>query len=121
MTTSAEPTPLEPKHSTEDDHPLVLPSSSSSLASTSTTQESGNDGKGSSTLAALSRTLIATLAFLFKRPIRLFRPVKISTWAGIQAIAQEHGLKTVNRQFVRNLIKKEGVSSKLIRDFCVCW
>ncbi|GAA5936171.1 uncharacterized protein JCM15063_002731 [Sporobolomyces koalae] len=64
-------------------------------------------GTGSSTLAALSRTLIATLAFLFKRPIRLFRPVKISTWAGIQAIANEQG-QTVNRQFVRSLIKKEG-------------
>ncbi|GAA5946348.1 hypothetical protein JCM3765_000208 [Sporobolomyces pararoseus] len=103
MTSSVEPTQLEPKHSTEDDHPLVVPPSSSLTAPTSS-----NDGKGSSTLAALSRTLIATLAFLFKRPIRLFRPVKISTWAGIQAIAQEHGLKTVNRQFVRNLIKKEG-------------
>ncbi|GAA5991241.1 hypothetical protein JCM5350_005954 [Sporobolomyces pararoseus] len=108
MISSVEPTQLEPKHSTEDDHPLVLPPSSSPSTPTSSSGAESNDGKGSSTLAALSRTLIATLAFLFKRPIRLFRPVKISTWAGIQAIAQEHGLKTVNRQFVRNLIKKEG-------------
>lgn len=33
-------------------------------------------GASGSALAALSRALVGTLAFLFKRPIRLFRPVK---------------------------------------------
>ncbi|GAA6005137.1 hypothetical protein JCM11491_002590 [Sporobolomyces phaffii] len=107
---SSVPVHLEPKHSADDDHALVVPPASAPALdpSPADSTSSSNDGKGSSTLAALSRTLIATLAFLFKRPIRLFRPVKISTWAGIQAIAQEHGLKTVNRQFVRSLIKREG-------------
>ncbi|BGP26794.1 mitochondrial carrier protein [Rhodotorula toruloides] len=44
---------------------------------------------------------------MFKRPVRLFRPVKISTWAGIQAIAEEHG-RSVTPGFVRGLLRKEG-------------
>ncbi|BGP57612.1 hypothetical protein JCM8202v2_005256 [Rhodotorula sphaerocarpa] len=47
------------------------------------------------------------LAFMFKRPVRLFRPVKISTMAGIQAIAEERG-KAVTPAFVRGLIRNEG-------------
>jgi len=99
-----------PIHSpNSDDHSLVLPSGST--ASTSSTNVSANNAnnKGSSTLAAVSRALAATLAFMFKRPIRLFRPVKISTWAGIQAIAHEQGLSKVNASFIRGLIRKEGV------------
>ncbi|GAA5836569.1 hypothetical protein JCM9279_000427 [Rhodotorula babjevae] len=57
--------------------------------------------------AAITRALAGMLAFMFKRPIRLFRPVKISTWAGIQAIAEEQG-RSVTPGFVRGLLRKEG-------------
>lgn len=40
--------------------------------------EQGADGtaKAPSALAGFTRALLGTLAFIFKRPIRLFRPVK---------------------------------------------
>ncbi|GAA6062420.1 hypothetical protein JCM10212_006055 [Sporobolomyces blumeae] len=112
MSTSSTPVAVAvPKPSDDDtDHPLVLSSSSSSSTTTAeppTSSASTNDGKGSSTFAAVSRALAATLAFMFKRPIRLFRPVKISTWAGIQAIAEEQG-RSVSPAFVRALVRKEG-------------
>lgn len=66
-------------------------------------------GKRPGTFAAVTRALFGTLAMLFKRPIRLFRPVKISTFAGLQAIAQEQG-RSVTPSFVRGLIRQEGVS-----------
>lgn len=67
-----------------------------------------DSSKRPSFTAAVTRAIFGTLAFLFKRPIRLFRPVKISTMTGIQAIAEEQG-KTVTPAFVRGLIRKEGV------------
>ncbi|ORY78051.1 hypothetical protein BCR35DRAFT_292044 [Leucosporidium creatinivorum] len=68
---------------------------------------SSSTGKKPSTWAAVTRALFGSLAFLFKRPIRLFRPVKISTWTGIQAIAEEQG-RSVTPGFVRALLRKEG-------------
>ncbi|GAA5876796.1 hypothetical protein JCM8547_003168 [Rhodosporidiobolus lusitaniae] len=92
-----------PKHSRkDDDHALVLPGSSPEASSSS-----GASSKTQSATAALSRALAGMLAFMFKRPIRLFRPVKISTWAGIQAIAEEQG-RSVTPSFVRGLLRKEG-------------
>lgn len=73
-----------------------------------------SSGKKPSTWAAVTRALFGSLAFLFKRPIRLFRPVKISTWTGIQAIAEEQG-RSVTPSFVRGLIRKEGVSGAFPR------
>lgn len=99
-----------PKHSlNKDDHALIFPSTSNTSAIGTDSTANNATNKGSSTLAAFSRALAATLAFMFKRPIRLFRPVKISTWAGIQAIAHEQGLSKVNASFIRGLIRKEGV------------
>ncbi|GAA5972626.1 hypothetical protein JCM21900_006767 [Sporobolomyces salmonicolor] len=96
-----------PKHSAQDDdHALVLPPGQSS-APDPTANASGGNANAPSTFAAFTRAFAATLAFLFKRPIRLFRPVKISTWAGIQAIAEEQG-RSVTPGFVRGLIRKEG-------------
>ncbi|KAK4057529.1 hypothetical protein OIO90_001598 [Microbotryomycetes sp. JL221] len=63
--------------------------------------------------AALTRAVFGTLAFLFKRPIRLFRPVKISTMTGIQAIAEEQG-RSVTPAFVRGLIRKEGSAESFL-------
>ncbi|GAA5866572.1 hypothetical protein JCM1840_002386 [Sporobolomyces johnsonii] len=96
-----------PKHSAkDDDHALVLPPDQSSAPDSTANPSSGNSN-APSTFAAFTRAFAATLAFMFKRPIRLFRPVKISTWAGIQAIAEEQG-RSVTPGFVRGLIRKEG-------------
>ncbi|KAM0786765.1 hypothetical protein ACM66B_002200 [Microbotryomycetes sp. NB124-2] len=78
--------------------------------SVSRNDETESDPNSKRTIgAALTRALFGTLAFLFKRPIRLFRPVKISTMTGIQAIAEEQG-RSVTPAFVRALIRKEGWS-----------
>ncbi|GAA5864384.1 hypothetical protein JCM3774_002773 [Rhodotorula dairenensis] len=97
-----------------DDHSLVYPDASSSSSKARAAQEpaaaDSNKSGGSnaaSASAAFSRAFAGMLAFMFKRPIRLFRPVKISTMAGIQAIAEEQG-RTVTPAFVRALIRKEG-------------
>ncbi|GJN93477.1 hypothetical protein Rhopal_006534-T1 [Rhodotorula paludigena] len=74
----------------------------------STDQDGTNKASNApSAYAAVSRALAGMLAFMFKRPVRLFRPVKISTWAGIQAIAEEQG-RSVTPGFVRGLLRKEG-------------
>lgn len=61
------------------------------LASSSATPQEPPkpSGPGHEVLAALSRAGATFLAVMFQRPIRLFRPVKISTWAGLQAVAEE--------------------------------
>ncbi|GAA5988857.1 hypothetical protein JCM10908_006200 [Rhodotorula pacifica] len=99
-----------PKHS-RDDHPLVYPGiaveGDADSAASADAKGGKNGSNAASASAALSRALAGMLAFMFKKPIRLFRPVKISTMAGIQAIAEEQG-RTVTPAFVRGLIRKEG-------------
>jgi hypothetical protein len=84
MSTATAPPVLVPKHSSregdDDDHPLVLPvveqsdgSLTSITSSLSTTTQSAT--------AALSRALAGALAFMFKRHIRLFRPVKSALYS----------------------------------------
>ncbi|SCZ87410.1 BZ3500_MvSof-1268-A1-R1_Chr2-2g04876 [Microbotryum saponariae] len=89
---------------------VIVPQSSTPVDPTSTSSSQTKSGSSSSVLAALTRALFLSLAFLFKRPIRLFRPVKISTWTGLQAIAHEHGHSKVTPAFVRSLIRKQGWS-----------
>lgn len=119
-----------------DDHPLVYPDPLATtskarppqeLAETGSSKSGGSNAASAS--AAFSSAFAGMLAFMFKRPIRLFRPVKsesaklarhpyvecvdtdcpaVSTMAGIQAIAEEQG-RTVTPAFVRALIRKEGV------------
>ncbi|SGY15057.1 BQ5605_C013g07227 [Microbotryum silenes-dioicae] len=89
---------------------VIVPQSSTPVDPTSTSSSQPKSGSSSSVLAALTRALFLSLAFLFKRPIRLFRPVKISTWTGLQAIAHEHGHSKVTPAFVRSLIRKQGWS-----------
>ncbi|KAK4052679.1 hypothetical protein OIV83_001966 [Microbotryomycetes sp. JL201] len=94
--------------------PSTAAQPSSSLPSTARTDDGAHGSSDPSSTrtsftAAVTRALFGTLAFLFKRPIRLFRPVKISTMTGIQAIAEEQG-RSVTPAFVRALIRKEGWS-----------
>lgn len=66
--------------------------------------------KDASFLASISRALLIALGFFFRRPIRLFRPVKISSWLGLQAIAAERKQKPYDLRFLTGLIREEGVS-----------
>lgn len=66
--------------------------------------------KDASFLASVSRALLLALGFLFKRPIKLFRPVKISSWLGLQAIAAERKEKAFDLRFLTGIIREEGVS-----------
>ncbi|CDR45865.1 RHTO0S11e05776g1_1 [Rhodotorula toruloides] len=94
-----------PKHgATDREHPLVYPGND---IDSSSSDASSRPSNAPSAYAAVSRALAGALAFMFKRPVRLFRPVKISTWAGIQAIAEEQG-RSVTPGFVRGLLRKEG-------------
>ncbi|GAA6007236.1 hypothetical protein JCM10207_001555 [Rhodosporidiobolus poonsookiae] len=106
MSATATPVAVPKGRGRDDDHSLVLPASSTAVADASASGGSASSSKQSTT-AAISRALAGMLAFMFKRPIRLFRPVKISTWAGIQAIAEEQG-RSVTPGFVRGLLRKEG-------------
>ncbi|GAA6022559.1 hypothetical protein JCM8202_000517 [Rhodotorula sphaerocarpa] len=94
-----------PKHSSDGDHALVYPGDPAETAKSDNSDDAGLTA--ASATAALSRAIAGMLAFMFKRPVRLFRPVKISTMAGIQAIAEERG-KAVTPAFVRGLIRNEG-------------
>lgn len=89
-----------------NDHPLVHEDAQPQDAPAEADSNKGGSNAASAS-AAFSRALAGMLAFMFKRPIRLFRPVKISTMAGIQAIAEEQG-RSVTPAFVRGLIRKEG-------------
>lgn len=63
-----------PKHA-GDDHPLVYPDAQPQDAPTEADSNKGGSNAASAS-AAFSRALAGMLAFMFKRPIRLFRPVK---------------------------------------------
>jgi len=91
----------------------------SDLASSSATPQDPPRpaGPAHELLAALSRAGATFLAVMFQRPIRLFRPVKISTWAGLQAVAEERG-KTVSAGFVRGMMRQEGVSTRQAQLDC---
>ncbi|KNZ45832.1 hypothetical protein VP01_776g4 [Puccinia sorghi] len=61
-----------------------------------------------SSAAAIARSAASSLAFIFKRPpLRFFRPVKISTYGALQAMAQERG-RPVSIKFVQSVIRREG-------------
>ncbi|EPQ25967.1 uncharacterized protein PFL1_06422 [Pseudozyma flocculosa PF-1] len=58
---------------------------------------------------AIVRALIGSLAFLFKRPVRLFRPVKLSSWTILEAMAKREG-RTFGLRYIRSVIKRENRS-----------
>ncbi|KAK9900038.1 hypothetical protein P389DRAFT_165167 [Cystobasidium minutum MCA 4210] len=84
--------------------PSKTSSSSSDVASSSTT----NTGQGAK--SALARSLTGTLAFYFKRPVRLFRPTRISAWTAFTEMSAAQGHTSVNAGFLRTLISKQGWS-----------
>ncbi|PLW07339.1 hypothetical protein PCANC_25609 [Puccinia coronata f. sp. avenae] len=66
------------------------------------------DPTAGSSAAAIARSAASSMAFIFKRPpLRFFRPVKISTYGALQAMAEERG-RPVSLKFVQSVVKKEG-------------
>ncbi|GBE82050.1 hypothetical protein SCP_0404280 [Sparassis crispa] len=57
--------------------------------------------------AALARTGTRSLALYFSRPVRLFRPAKVSGWQSLKGLAVHHG-QPLTPQYVSWLIKKQG-------------
>lgn len=58
---------------------------------------------------ALARALVGTLAFVFRAPVRLFRPVKLSSWNLLEAMAKREG-KSLSLKYLRTIIRRERVS-----------
>ncbi|KAH9945970.1 uncharacterized protein BXZ73DRAFT_86194 [Epithele typhae] len=59
--------------------------------------------------AALARTATRSLALYFSRPVRLFRPSKVSGWHSLRGLADSHG-KSLSPQYVSWLVKEHGLS-----------
>ncbi|KAL5490256.1 hypothetical protein ACEPAI_5089 [Sanghuangporus weigelae] len=82
------------------------------MSSDSNTESSTSDGQtehGNSLYAALARTLTRSAALYFSRPVRLFRPSKVSGWMFLQGLASQKGV-TLSPQFLKYLVKKHGLS-----------
>ncbi|WFD33338.1 hypothetical protein MCUN1_000151 [Malassezia cuniculi] len=57
-------------------------------------------------LSAVARTVIASMAFMFKRPIRIFRPVRFPTFAMIDFMAKQEG-KKLGVRYLHRLVRRE--------------
>ncbi|KAF8837006.1 hypothetical protein BDN67DRAFT_973489 [Paxillus ammoniavirescens] len=65
------------------------------------------DQQGSSLYAALARTTTRAITLYFSRPVRLFRPSKVSGWHSLRGHASKHGA-TLNHQYISSLVKSQG-------------
>ncbi|KAF9228582.1 hypothetical protein BS17DRAFT_772199 [Gyrodon lividus] len=65
------------------------------------------DQKGSSFNAALARTTTRAIALYFSRPVRLFRPSKVSGWHSLRGHASKDGA-SLNPQYISSLVKNQG-------------
>ncbi|KAI8998473.1 hypothetical protein BD414DRAFT_122326 [Trametes punicea] len=57
--------------------------------------------------AALARTATRSLALYFSRPVRLFRPSKVSGWHSLRGLADSHG-KSLSPSYISWLVKEQG-------------
>ncbi|KAE9406741.1 hypothetical protein BT96DRAFT_1014692 [Gymnopus androsaceus JB14] len=57
--------------------------------------------------AALARTATRAIALYFSRPVRLFRPSKVSGWHSLRGLASQEG-SALTPRFVNSLIKNQG-------------
>lgn len=55
---------------------------------------------------ALARSLVGSLAFFFRLPIRLFRPVKLSSWTVLESYAKRER-KSLSLGYILQLIRRE--------------
>jgi len=65
-------------------------------------------GATNSTYAAVARTLTRGAALYFSRPVRLFRPSKISGWHSLRGLAASDGT-SLSPHFVRRLVRTQGL------------
>ncbi|KAF9239586.1 hypothetical protein BU15DRAFT_87904 [Melanogaster broomeanus] len=65
------------------------------------------DQQGSSLYAALARTTTRAITLYFSRPVRLFRPSKVSGWHSLRGHANKHGA-TLSRQYISSLVRNQG-------------
>nr|GAT59639.1 predicted protein [Mycena chlorophos] len=81
-----------------------------------TADESRLDATGSSSAssqsnsiqAAVARTATRALGLYFSRPIRLFRPPKLSGWHSLRGLAVQEGLHGLSPSYLLSLVKSEG-------------
>ncbi|KAG7453011.1 uncharacterized protein BT62DRAFT_977494 [Guyanagaster necrorhizus] len=57
--------------------------------------------------AALARTVTRGMALYFSRPVRLFRPSKVSGWQILRGLAEKDG-SSLNHRFLSSLVKDQG-------------
>ncbi|TCD66683.1 hypothetical protein EIP91_001037 [Steccherinum ochraceum] len=55
----------------------------------------------------MARTATRGVALYFSRPVRLFRPSKVSGWQILNGLASQHG-QSLTPQYVRGLVKQQG-------------
>ena len=73
-----------------------------------TERDRRRQGASTSLSAALSRSFASSLSFYFSRPIRLFRPTKVSAVTAIQALALDRGQSSLSPSVLRSIIREEG-------------
>ncbi|KAF8717827.1 hypothetical protein RHS02_09318, partial [Rhizoctonia solani] len=69
--------------------------------------QSDNQESSNSIYAALARTTARGVGLYFARPMRLFRPTKISGWTTLRHVAASQGT-SLSPAFVTNLIRTQG-------------
>ncbi|KAJ7184271.1 hypothetical protein C8R46DRAFT_455907 [Mycena filopes] len=57
--------------------------------------------------AAVARTSTRALALYFSRPVRLFRPSKVSGWHSLRGLATQHGA-SLSASYLSSLVKTQG-------------
>ncbi|KAJ4488481.1 hypothetical protein J3R30DRAFT_3436065 [Lentinula aciculospora] len=58
--------------------------------------------------AAVARTVTRGIALYFSRPVRLFRPSKISGWHSLRGLASQEG-SALTPGFIKSLVKDQGL------------
>ncbi|KAF8636639.1 hypothetical protein AX17_003447 [Amanita inopinata Kibby_2008] len=71
-------------------------------------EETFSTGQPGNIQAALARTLSRSITLYFSRPVRLFRPSKVSGWHSLKGLAAQHG-KSLTPQYVCSLVKDQGL------------
>ncbi|KAF8894475.1 hypothetical protein BD779DRAFT_1435056 [Infundibulicybe gibba] len=74
---------------------------------TSATDETPETTKNGHVQAAVARTLTRGMALYFSRPVRLFRPSKVSAWHLLTTLARRDGT-TLSARYVSNLFQTKG-------------
>ncbi|THH20356.1 hypothetical protein EW146_g965 [Bondarzewia mesenterica] len=63
--------------------------------------------QSNSLYAALARTMTRSAALYFSRPVRLFRPTKMSGWRSLRGLAEQEGA-SLSPSFLSQLVKTQG-------------